>query len=103
MTASLEFFAQFPKIVNFPVTHRPDGAVFIGDRLVSAFEVNNAETAHAQSDSITDVMAMIVRPTMDNDAAHPRQHLGVSLPAWRQLNRAVYSAHSSSSVDLFFI
>ena len=48
---ALQFPFQLGEVVDFPVKHGPDAAVFIIDGLITASQINNRQTAHAHADS----------------------------------------------------
>ncbi len=47
MAASLKFGTQLLKVVDFSVENHAHGAVFVKDRLMSARNINDAETPDA--------------------------------------------------------
>src|SRR5207245_293715 len=70
-----------------------DGPVFISDRLMSAFEINDAEAAHTDSDAVTGIMSMIVWAAVNHHLAHSLQQGFLRLPALPQFNYAVNATH----------
>ena len=46
---ALEVAPQLAVVVDLAVEDDPDGAVLVGDRLMAAFEVDDAEPAHRQA------------------------------------------------------
>jgi hypothetical protein len=49
VTAFFKISAQFGEVVDLAVENDPNCFVFVEHRLVSAGQIDNAETAHAQS------------------------------------------------------
>src|SRR5215469_1838112 len=67
----LEFCSQFTEVVNFSVENNPDRFVFVVNRLVSAGQVDDAQSPHSQGDVISNEYALVVRPSVENRLAHP--------------------------------
>src|SRR5262249_32201466 len=97
VAAGDQFFAQFREIVDFAVEHDPDRLVFVVDGLVSAGEVNDAEPAHAEPGSAAGVDALVVRPAVDDGAAHAPHGVGADGLAFPS-DQPGYSAHRATSV-----
>jgi hypothetical protein len=57
-------------IVDFAVEYHPNGLIFVGDWLVAAAEIDDAEPAHANGAAILNVEALIVRPAVLDLIAH---------------------------------
>ena len=64
MAARLKLRPQFGVVVDFAVEDDPQGAVFVAERLMAGGEVDNAETAHAESSTIACPVPFIVWTTM---------------------------------------
>jgi hypothetical protein len=41
-------------------------------------DINNTETAMAQSDATIDEQTLVIRPAMSNDVAHPFKHIAIN-------------------------
>ena len=70
MAARLKLRPQFGVVVDFAVEDDPQGAVFVAERLMAGGEVDNAETAHAESNRTCGVDAVVVRTAVGHDVAH---------------------------------
>ena len=77
---ALELRPQLSEVVDLPVLHRPDRAVFVGNRLVTTGEIDDAETATPERRRRPPRCAvarrhthdaLIIRTSMTNRAAHP--------------------------------
>jgi hypothetical protein len=58
------------KVVNLTVEGDADEAVFAGNRLIPADEIDDRKASHSQCDTALDHHSLIVRATMPDDAAH---------------------------------
>src|SRR6185437_10170809 len=70
MTLRDELAAQILIIVDFAVKNDPDRAVFVGNRLVSAREIDDAQPAHANGALTIDVDTLVIRTAMADLRAH---------------------------------
>src|SRR5437899_586728 len=70
MAAGFELGTQLRKVVDLAVEYDPDRAIFIEDWLVSAGNVDDAETPHSQPRILLRKQAFIVRPAMHDCLAH---------------------------------
>ena len=75
VAAGEEVVAHVRKIVGFAVVGDPEGAILVGERLVPAFDVDDAQAAIAESYAGLDMEALIVRAAMDDRPAHLGQDL----------------------------
>jgi hypothetical protein len=67
---SLEVAKQLAVVVDLAVENDPDGAVLIEDRLVTSGQVDDREPAHPQTDTVAEVVAVVVRAAMHHLVAH---------------------------------
>ena len=70
MATGLQIFAQFLVVVNFAVENDPKRLVFIGDRLVTGLNVDDAEAAHGQSDVLLDKETGVIGPAVGELPVH---------------------------------
>ena len=70
MTALLKLVPELAIVVDLAVEHDPHGPVFVRHGLLTAGQVDDAQTAHAERDAVAEIDAFLVRATMDHDAAH---------------------------------
>ncbi len=80
MTTLFQGAAQFQIVINFAVEDHLHHAIFVGNRLMTAGNVNNTQAAHPQSNPIGDKKTFVVWPTMDNRIGHALQQ---ALHGWR--------------------
>src|SRR5205085_526446 len=69
---------QFEIVVDLAVENDPRAAVLVVNRLRSAFEIDDCEAAHSETDGAVEVEAIVVGTTMTNRIAHSRQQLLVN-------------------------
>jgi hypothetical protein len=67
---ALQLRAERVVVVDLAVEDDHDRAVLVGDRLVPAGHVDDAEPAHADRDARADVAPFVVGPAMKDGAAH---------------------------------
>src|SRR5690349_15035922 len=70
MAALQQLLSQLGIIVDFTVEQNPNGAVLVGNWLMSPGNVNYAEAAVPQSDSGGDINPGVVRPAMTQGVVH---------------------------------
>ena len=79
-----EPLAQVPVVVDLPVEDDHLRAVFVEDRLATAAQVDDAESAHAEADGALYVQPLVVGPAVRYRGAHPPQqrfrHRALPLP-----------------------
>src|ERR1700761_748196 len=83
--------AQRLVVVDFAVEHHPGGTVFIGNRLMTGAQINDAQPAHADPADAVDVDAVVVRSAVANLRAHGANGSRFG-PAFAE-NKTSYSAH----------
>ena len=66
----LEPGAQVRVVVDFAIEGNPDGAGFVRQGLLSAGQVDNAESAVTEGGVIVNVNACLVRPAVGQDVPH---------------------------------
>src|SRR5208337_367094 len=64
MAPGEEIRAQIAVVIDFTVESNPDGLVLVGDGLVAARQINNAQAPVPQSQHAVQVKALVIRPTM---------------------------------------
>ncbi len=88
---------QFSVIVNLAVEDDPDIMILVGQRLVAAFHVDNAQPPHGQADIFFDEEALVIGPAMHDAAVHARQHLSLNVPVAFGKEDSADSTHKVSS------
>src|SRR6478736_3298919 len=93
VSGGLELPAEAAVVVDLPVEHDDDGAVFVTDGLLSSADVDDAQTTHAERHAVRHVIAVGVRTAVRYGIAH-RAHARPRLLAGdRQADKARYTAH----------
>ena len=70
MAVSHQLAMQFLVVVDLAVEDDPHGPVFVEHRLLSAFEIDDAEAPHAERDTVLDVNALLVGAAMHHHSTH---------------------------------
>src|SRR5689334_21328936 len=68
---------ELGKVVRLTVKDDPQGLIFIGNRLVATFHIDDGEASHAQADAWFRVKAIAIRPTMENGLRHLIEELQI--------------------------
>src|SRR5688572_9880579 len=71
VAGAFEVAAQLPVVVDLAVEDDPDRAVLVRDRLLAAFEIDDAEAPHAERDAFADVDAFLIGAAVHDGPAHP--------------------------------
>jgi hypothetical protein len=66
----LEFLAEFPVVVDLAIENDPGSAILIVNRLLSALQIDDRQTAHSQSNCLIEVETVVVRSTVTDSRAH---------------------------------
>ena len=66
----LELGAKLREVVDLTVENDPDRTIFIKNGLMAAAQIDDAEAAHAESHTIFDVDALIIRSAMHDFFTH---------------------------------
>jgi hypothetical protein len=70
MPLLLELVADFAIVINLSIENNAHSVILIIDWLVPAFQVNNAESASPQEQSIAMVVALPIGTTMPDSGYH---------------------------------
>src|SRR3990172_8764586 len=73
MAAAGELLAQRAVVVDLAVQDEPQRAVFVGERLLAAFEVDDAQAAEAQAGVGAREEAVAVRAAVAEGGRHPAE------------------------------
>ena len=68
----LELLAEFAVVVDLAVENDPGSSILIVNRLLPALQVDDRQAAHAQADRAVEVEPVVIRSTMLDGSAHPR-------------------------------
>jgi len=97
MPASNQFFAELGVVVNLTVKDDPDRPILIGERLMAALDVDDAEAAHSQAGAIGYQGSSIVGSTMQDPVVHFEQGGVVGTLTGPIVKDATDAAHIRSS------
>src|SRR4029077_1733028 len=75
MPGSLQDLAQLEVVVDLAVLNDPNRGVFVVDRLVAAFDVDDREATAAEGHAIELDATFVVGPAMDHRVAHAADEL----------------------------
>jgi len=97
MTATLQILPQLGVVIDLAIKHHPNAAVFIGNRLMAAGKIDNAETAKTKTNTRPDIDALVVRTTVNNGLVHPVDEVSGNLLFPLKLEYARDPAHMTVS------
>ena len=93
VAAALELGLQLDKIVDLAVANQREGPVFVGDRLVAAGEVDDAEAPKGEAHPRRAIEAVAVGTAMHHEAGHAGEHCPAGRPGAVGIGDAGNSAH----------
>src|SRR5208282_893519 len=96
MAPRQEIRAQIAIVIDFTVEGNPDGLVLVGDRLVAAGQVNDAQAPIPQAQRAVQVKALVVRPTMHHRVRSALERNRISRLARTEIEDATNAAHKGS-------
>ncbi len=85
---------EFLIVVDLAVENHPDSLILVGDWLVAAVEIDDAEAAHPNGAASLDVEAFIVGSPMPNLIAHGPDGAQIRRPVSTKITG--YSTHARS-------
>ena len=80
-------------VIDLAVEDDPDILVLVGQRLMAALDVNDAQPPHGQADILFDEEAFVVGPAMRDPAVHAGQHVTLDVPVAIGKEDAADSTH----------
>src|SRR5712692_5515395 len=95
MAFLFEFRMKLLKVINLTVHDHPNGFVLVGDGLMPACHIDDAESAHPKSDSAAHIFAGVIRAAMFDHAGHTRENRLERHPTLVEIRDSVYSTHGS--------
>src|SRR5687768_17564301 len=93
VTKLFELLAQLQVVIDFPIEDNPRRAVGIVDWLMAGLQVNNGQTAHAETDRPIDVETVVVRSSMTDSFAHLVEQTAINV-------HSVTSYYSNNSTHI---
>src|SRR3990170_1169790 len=91
--------AQLLVVVAFTVVDNGDGFIFVEDGLVAAGHVDDRQAAHGQAYAALLVVALAIRPAVQNGAVHAAQVGAIRLPL-AAIHDAADTAHYLGATSL---
>ena len=88
-------------VVDLAVEHDCNGAIFIEDRLLSAAEIDDAETAMAQTGVSIDKVTVIIWTAVRLSRSHAFDQLPVDVVSYVEIDDPANPAHIPFPVLLF--
>ena len=71
MAPSLKVTAEGNVVVKLAVVDCPDGSKLVGERLMPTFEIDDAQTTHAEGQPRLNACPAVVRSAMGHDVGQP--------------------------------
>ena len=96
MAPRQEVRAQIAIVIDFTVEGNPDGLVLVGDGLVAARQINDAQAPVPQAQRAVQVKALVVRPTMRHRVRSALERDRISRLARTEIENSTNAAHKSS-------
>jgi len=88
-----EAFSQFEVIKDLAITAQDERPVLVEQRLITRFEIDDAEPARANRDVRIDEIPARIRPAMNQRISHPLKNLFFNTSGVKQINVTNYAAH----------
>jgi hypothetical protein len=80
MAGGLQVSTQFLVVVDLSVAHNRDRAVFIGNGLIAVLQVDDAQSAEAETDARFNKVTVPIRSTVGHHVRHSMKHIPVDQP-----------------------
>jgi hypothetical protein len=80
MAGGLQVSTQFLVVVDFSIAHNRDRAIFIRNRLIAGLQVNDAQSAEAETDAWLNKVPVPIRSTVSHHICHAMKHIPVDRP-----------------------
>ena len=93
MAASRQAGAQLLVVVQLAVQHDLRRAVFTGDRLLPAGDVDDAQPPHADADAVGDERPVVVGAPVHDGIRHPPDDRGDVLSRETAIDDPSYATH----------
>ena len=93
MSLGQETLPQFLIVVDFAIEDNPDGAIFIRDRLMATFEVDDGESTKTQPYRAREVVALIIGTAMMNRVRHGLHKQGDTLVSGSNIQFSADTTH----------
>src|SRR5581483_7629216 len=94
MAAGFQVRTKLLEIVDLAVVDDPNGFIFVEDGLVPAGQIDDAQTAHAQSNAGLYEDPFIIRTPVHNGLTHPVNRGGVHHSVRMSLHHSGNATHS---------
>jgi hypothetical protein len=80
MAGGLQVSTQFLVVVDFSIAHNRDRAIFIGNGLIAGLQVDDAQSAEAETDTWFNKVPVSIRSTVGHRVRHAMKHVPVDRP-----------------------
>jgi hypothetical protein len=77
MAGGLQVATQFLVVVNLSIAHNRDRAIFIGNGLIPGLQVDDAQSAEAETDAWFNKVPHPIRSTVGHHVGHVMKHIPV--------------------------
>ena len=89
--------SQFFMVINLAIENDPDILVLVGQRLMAALDVNDAQTPHGEADILLNEETLVVGPSMHDSSVHAGQDVTLDVPVAIGKEDAADPTHISES------
>src|SRR5215469_4011290 len=93
MPPGFQLLSKVLVVVDLTIQYDPDCFVFIGNRLISCLQVNDAESPHSKTHWTTHVVTVVIRPSVRHAVAHRAYHIWGDRMRHVRVNDACDSTH----------
>jgi hypothetical protein len=93
MATGFEHATQGRRVIDLPIAHHDDGAIFVPERLISAFEIIDAEAGHTHAESTVHEVSFVIGTSVRNGRTHPMERVTAHRRTVTVIELADYSAH----------
>jgi hypothetical protein len=80
MPDGLQVSTQFLVVVDLSIAHNRDRAIFIGNGLIPGLQVDDAQSAEAETDAWFNKIPVPIRSTVGHHVRHAMKHVPVDRP-----------------------
>jgi hypothetical protein len=99
MTLRLHLLAEFGVIINFAIEYDPKRTIFVGERLMAGFQIDDAKAAHGKACPFAGECTGIVGTAMDDLLVHLAQNGIVDRLAGIKMKDAADAAHKGWFIE----
>src|SRR4029453_13746589 len=93
LAAVFEISSQRFEVVDLPVRHNPHGLVFVVERLMAGYEVDDTQAPRSEANRPLEINALIIGAAVGHSVAHAKQYFLIDRPAGLEIQDARYRTH----------